>query len=372
MDPEYAMRGALAQARRAAGRSFPNPAVGAVVFRREGVLGRGHTRPPGGPHAEVVALEQAVRRHGAARVRGASLAVTLEPCSFTGRTPPCTDAILAAGIRRAYVGVRDPHPRVRGRGLARLRRGGLRVELGVLDQACREHHRGFVSVHERDRPFVTVKLAATLDGRIATATGESRWISSPAARDFVHRLRATQDAILVGSGTILADDPDLSARRRGRVVHRPVRVVVDSRLRTPLTAKVVRGAKLSPTWILCASGAVAARRRSLEESGVRVIPLRRRGAQLDLGRACVTLAREGLTTVLCEGGGRLAAGLLRAELADELHWIVAPKLLGADARAGLGELGIRRLSDAVVLADTALRRLGPDLHVRARLGRVER
>lgn len=226
-------------------------------------------------------------------------------------------------------------------------------------------------MQERDRPFVTVKLAATLDGRIATAKGESRWISSPAAREFVHRLRATQDAILVGSGTILADDPELSARRGGRVVHRPVRVVVDSRLRTPLAAKVVRGAKLSPTWILCASGAAAARRRRLEASGVRVIPIRRRGTRLDLGRACVTLAREGLTTVLCEGGGRLAAGLLRAELADELHWIVAPKLLGAEARPGLGELGIRRLSDAVVLEDTALRRLGPDLHIRARLGRIE-
>jgi diaminohydroxyphosphoribosylaminopyrimidine deaminase/5-amino-6-(5-phosphoribosylamino)uracil reductase len=370
MDPEQAMRGALSQARRAAGRCFPNPAVGAVVFRRGRILGRGHTRPPGGPHAEVVALEQAARRHGAAQVRGASLAVTLEPCSFTGRTPPCTDAILAAGIRRAYVGLRDPHPRVRGRGLARLRRGGLRVQLGVLEADCREHHRGFVSVHERARPFLTLKLAATLDGRIATAAGESRWISSPAARDFVHRLRSAQDAILVGSGTVLADDPELSARRGGRVVHRPVRVVVDSRLHTPPEARVVRGAKVSPTWILCARDAPAARSRRLAEAGVRVLPVRRRGGHLDLARVCATLAREGLTTVLCEGGGRLAAGLIRAGLADEIHWIAAPKLLGSDARAGLGELGLRRLSEAVLLEDARFRRLGPDLHVRARVGTV--
>lgn len=368
MDPERAMRRALAQARRAAGRTFPNPAVGAVVFRREGILGRGHTLPPGGLHAEAVALEQAARRHGAARLRGASLAVTLEPCTFTGRTPPCTEAILAAGIRRLYVGVRDPHPRVRGRGLERLRRAGLRVELGVLESPCREHHRGFLSVHERGRPFLTLKLAATLDGRIATASGESRWISSARSRAWVQELRATHDAILVGSGTVLADDPELFARRQGRIVHRPVRVVVDSQLRTPATARLVRSAGRAPTWILCARGAAAQRRRRLEGQGVRVLAVPRRGAGLDLRRACATLAREGLTTVLCEGGGRLAAGLLRAELADELHWIVAPKLLGCDARAGLGELGIRRLADAPLLTDTRLRRLGPDFHLRARLG----
>jgi diaminohydroxyphosphoribosylaminopyrimidine deaminase/5-amino-6-(5-phosphoribosylamino)uracil reductase len=250
--------------------------------------------------------------------------------------------------------------------VAALRATGVRVVTGVLGEACREHHRGFLSVHERGRPFVTLKLAATLDGRIATARGESRWISSPRARELVQRWRAGSDAILVGSGTVLADDPELAARRRGRIVRRPVRIVVDSALRVPTGARVVREAHLAPTWLLCAPRPPARRRAALEARGVRVVPVARRGARLDLRRALVALAREGITSVLCEGGAGLAAALLREGLADELHWFVSPKLLGADARPALGPLAVRRLAEAIAPERVAVARVGPDLHVHAR------
>lgn len=361
------MRLALASARRALGRTFPNPSVGAVVFRGERVLGRGATRPPGGAHAEIVAIEQAARRHGRRALRGASLAVTLEPCSHHGRTPPCTDALVAAGLARVYVGHRDPSPHAAGGGLRVLRRAGIAVEVGVLEAACREQHRGFLSVVERGRPWVTLKLAASLDGRIATAAGESRWISSAASRAYVHRLRARSDAIAIGASSALADDPALTARRGARVVHRPVRVVVDSRLRVPPRARLFRE-DAQRTWVVCSSGAPAARRRALEARGARVLALRPgRDGRPPLRAALARLAVEGIGTLLVEGGGVLAAALLRAGLVDDLVWFAAPLLLGADARPAVGPLALARLAGAPRLADPRVRRIGADLLVEARL-----
>ncbi len=365
MTPETAMREALAQARRASGRTFPNPAVGAVVFRGDRVLGRGRTRPPGGPHAEVVALSAARRRHGARAVRGASLAVTLEPCAHTGRTGPCSDAIAAAGIRRVYFGCRDPHPQVRGRGLRRLRAAGVETRLGPLEPECREQHRGFLSVCERGRPFLSLKLASTLDGRIATASGESRWITGPAAREAVHRLRNRSDGVMVGSRTALADDPDLSVRRGDRVLHRPVRVLVDGSLRVPTSARLYRGAEDARTVVL--HRAAARGRKAREATGARLLPVRARGAHVDLRAGLERLAGEGLTSLLVEGGGGLAAALLRAGLVDEIHWFVAPVLLGSDGRAALGALETKRLADALALPAWHVQKLGDDLHVTARV-----
>jgi diaminohydroxyphosphoribosylaminopyrimidine deaminase/5-amino-6-(5-phosphoribosylamino)uracil reductase len=362
------MRLALAQARRARGRTFPNPPVGAVVYRGDRVLGRGHTRPAGGPHAEVVALERAVRRHGASAVRGAAMAVTLEPCSHHGRTPPCAERLVEAGLARVEVGHRDPHPEVAGRGLRRLRRAGVAVQVGVLDAASREQHRGFLSVCERGRPFVLLKLASSLDGRIATASGESRWITGPAARERVHRLRAVVDAILVGSGTALADDPELTARRAGRVVHEPVRVLVDTKLRVRVGARLHGGAP-GRSWVLCSPRAAAARRRALEQAGVRLLPTPVREGRLDLRRALRRLAKEGLTEILVEGGGELGAALLRADLVDELHWFTAPLLLGGDGQPALAGLGISALARAPRLTDVRVRPVGDDVHVVGRLDR---
>jgi diaminohydroxyphosphoribosylaminopyrimidine deaminase/5-amino-6-(5-phosphoribosylamino)uracil reductase len=362
MTPEAAMRLALAQARGALGRSFPNPAVGAVVFRGDRVLGRGRTRSAGGAHAEVVALDAALRRHGARAVRGASMAVTLEPCSHTGKTGPCVDRLIAAGLGRVFVGHVDPHPRVAGRGLRQLRRAGVAVCVGVLETQCREQHRGFLCSVQRGRPFVVLKLAATLDGRIATARGESRWITGPEGRAAVHRLRARMDGIVIGSGTALADDPELTVRRGGRVVHRPLRIVVDGSLRVGPDARLHRG-EAGQSWVLCSGRAAAARRRALERAGVVLVDVSGRGRHVDLQRGLAKLAERGLTQVLVEGGGRLAAALLRGDLVDEVHWFVAPRLIGCEGVAALGELDLRALVDAVALGPVSVRRVGADLHV---------
>lgn len=354
------MRLALRAARSAEGRTFPNPPVGAVVFRGDRVLGRGATRPVGGPHAEVVALERAARRGH--RLRGASMAVTLEPCSHVGRTGPCAKRIIEAGIRRVFVGHTDPHFGVAGRGVRRLRAAGVEVRSGVLEPECRAQHRGFLSVCERGRPFVMLKLAGSLDGRIATASGESRWITGPEARAVVQRLRARSDAVCVGSLTALADDPELFARRGGRVVRRPLRVLVDSRLRVPPTGRLFAD-HAEHTWVLSGRGAPAARRRALERTGARVIAVAQRDGRADLRRALARLAREGLTQVLVEGGGELAAALLRGKLVDELHWFVAPRLLGGDGRASLGALELARLA-ATPHVDARVGRAGRDVYIR--------
>jgi len=360
------MRLALAQARRAAGRTWPNPPVGAVVLRGDRVLGRGSTRPPGGAHAEIVALERARRRHGPASLRGATLAVTLEPCAHQGRTGPCADAIREAGIARVWVGHRDPSPWTGGKGLRRLRAAGVEVVVGVREAECRQQHRGFLSVLERDRPWVELKLAATLDGRIATARGESRWISGERSRAFVHRLRDRADAVMVGSGTALADDPALTARRGSRV-RRPPRVLVDALLRVPPTARLHR--EPGESWVLCRRDAPERRARELERVGATLLPVARRGDRIDLRAGLRRLTKQGLTTVLVEGGGALAGALLRADLVDELHWFTAPALLGGDGLPALGPIGATRLDRAVRLAERQVRRMGEDLYVRGRVVR---
>ncbi len=369
------MRLALAQARRASGRTFPNPPVGAVVVRGDRVLGRGYTRPVGGDHAEVVALRAAFLRFGRSAVRGATVAVTLEPCAHRGRTGPCADRLVEAGVKKVIVGHRDPHPEVSGRGLGRLRRGGIEVELGVLADDCRRQHRGFLTVLEENRPFVVLKLAGTLDGRIATSAGESRWITGPEARAAVHRLRARVDAIAVGSGTATSDDPELTARRGEKIVHRPIRVLVDSGLRVAPTSRLYRG-ESEQTWVLCSKNAPPARLRAVIATGAKVlrVPLLRRSARqsgkldrtrhLDLRKAMTVLAREGLTEILVEGGGELGAALMRASLVDEVHWFLAPTLLGGDARAAFGALGVGRLAQAAHLEEVDVRRVGQDVWVR--------
>jgi diaminohydroxyphosphoribosylaminopyrimidine deaminase/5-amino-6-(5-phosphoribosylamino)uracil reductase len=367
------MRLALAAARRASGRSFPNPPVGAVVFRADRVLGKGWTQPAGGPHAEIVALRAAERRFGARALRGASLAVTLEPCAHVGRTGPCCEAVLAAGIRRVLVGHVDPNPEVAGRGIQRLRAAGVAVQTGVLEASCREQHRGFLCVLAQGRPYVSLKLAATLDGRIATASGESRWITGASARALVHRLRARADAIVIGSGTALADDPELTARAGARILHRPLRVVIDSQLRLPVDARCLRAGPKGTTLVVGARGASAARRRALEAAGARVLLASARGDHVAPRAAAKLLAAAGLTDVLLEGGGTLAAAWLRAGLVDELHWLVSAKLLGGDARPALGALAIPRLSGALALRELAIRRIGDDVYLRGRLrGKEER
>jgi diaminohydroxyphosphoribosylaminopyrimidine deaminase/5-amino-6-(5-phosphoribosylamino)uracil reductase len=366
MRPEEAMQLALARARRASGRTFPNPAVGAVVLRGAKVLGAGETQPPGSAHAEVRAIRQAQRRHGERALRGATLAVTLEPCGHHGRTPPCTDAIRAAGIARVWIGARDPHPLVSGRGIRALRRAGIEVVTDVLAAECAYQHRGFFSVQGRGRPWVALKLAATLDGRIATARGESRWITGEPARALAHELRNAADAVMIGAGTALADDPALTVRTlAGEFVRAPVRVVVDSALATPPRLALYRDAYADRTWLLTAHGHPARALSARTARGARALEAPKRGKHLDLERALAQLAGAGLTQLLVEGGGGLAAALLRARLVDELHWFVASSILGADGKPAVGALGLTKLADRAQFELRDMRRLGSDLYVHA-------
>jgi len=350
------MRQALAVAARARLRTAPNPTVGALVVKHGRVIARGATRGLE-IHAEALALGRA----GDA-ARGATLYVTLEPCAHWGRTPPCVEAVIAARPKRVVIGLIDPDPRTRGASIRALERAGIDVRAGVLLDACARHHEGFVSRVLRGRPFTSLKLAASLDGRIATVTGESRWITSEPARAFVQRLRARTDAVAVGSRTVVADDPELCARRGQRIVHRPLRVVVDSRLRTPVRARILDPERPETAIILCARDAPARRRAELERAGAQVVPVRKRGEHLDLAAAWQALGRLGVNECLVEGGGGLAAALLRAGLVDRMHFFLAPLLIGADGRAVLAGLGVLRLREALRPKSWTVRRLGPDLH----------
>jgi diaminohydroxyphosphoribosylaminopyrimidine deaminase/5-amino-6-(5-phosphoribosylamino)uracil reductase len=349
------MRAALSLARRGLGSTWPNPSVGCVIVREGRVVGRGWTEPGGRPHAETEALARA----GEA-ARGATAYVTLEPCSHWGRTPPCCDALIAAGVARVVVAAGDPDPRVDGRGLRRLREAGIAVEQGLLEAEARAVIAGFVRRITRGLPLVTLKLATTLDGRIATASGESRWITGAAARKAAHALRANHDAVLVGSGTALADDPDLTCRIPGMARVPLPRVVADTRLRTPLASRLVRTARAVPTWIATRTGQGPAALAPFLEAGVEILPVRATDHGLDLAALLGALAQRGVTRVLAEGGAGLAAGLLRAGLVQRLAWFHAPGIMGGDGLPAVQPLPLQSLSAMPRFRRTASRAVGED------------
>src|SRR5712671_6249478 len=304
---------ALQEAAKGLGRTHPNPVVGAVVARGGRVLGVGHHRKAGGPHAEVAALRQAGRA-----ARGADLYVTLEPCNHQGRTPPCTDAILEAGIARVFVGSIDPNPLVQGRGVRRLRSAGIEVRTGVLRAACDAANEMWFKFIGRKLPWVVLKAAVTLDGKLAAPSGDSRWVSGPRARALVHELRDELDAVLVGVGTALADDPRLTARGPG--LRDPVRVVVDSLARLPPAARLLRQRSSARTLIACTLRAPAARVAALERAGAEIVRCRAdRAGRVDLKDLLKRLAGRGLTSVLVEGGAAIHGGFLARALWDEVY-----------------------------------------------------
>lgn len=357
------LRRCLALARRAEGRTAPNPIVGCVIVDARGrVLSEGWHRRAGEPHAEAMALARLGRRSA----RGATLYVSLEPCNHHGRTPPCAPAVLAAGVGRVVIGALDPIPGHAG-GARWLRARGVAVDVaaGALAAACEDSNAPFFTHARRGRPYVVLKAGVSLDGRIATRTGESRWITGAAARADAHRLRDRLDAVVVGVGTVLADDPQLTVRgvRGGRD---PVRVVLDSRLRTPPAAKVLAaGARVI---VACTAAAPAARRRALEARGAEVWVAPGRGRRVDLAWLCRRLGEAGVRSVLVEGGGAVHAGFVEAGLVDEVRLYVAPIVLGgAAAPSWIEGDGVARLVNAARLRfDGAPRRLGDDLALRAR------
>jgi len=350
------MRAALALARRGLGSVWPNPAVGCVLVKAGAVVGRGWTQPGGRPHGETEALERA----GEA-ARGATAYVSLEPCCHWGKTPPCTDALLAAGVTRVVLPVEDPDPRVSGRGIARLKEAGVEVETGVLADEARALNEGFFRRINEGRPLVTLKLASTLDGRIATAEGESQWITGELARERAHLLRARHDAVMIGSNTAIADDPQLTCRLPGLADRSPVRIVVDGRLRVPLTANLVVGAMITPTWFVTLKGDAPERHRVFHDCGVELIEVPAAGETVDLAAAFQELGKRGLTRVLVEGGATLAAALLRAGLVDQIAWFRAPRLIGGDGIPAITAFGIDKLAATPRFERVAVEALGDDV-----------
>jgi diaminohydroxyphosphoribosylaminopyrimidine deaminase / 5-amino-6-(5-phosphoribosylamino)uracil reductase len=350
---EFFMRLALREAEKGLGRTSPNPAVGAVLVKNGRVLARGHHARAGGPHAEVVAL-----RAAGARARGADLYTTLEPCDHQGKTPPCSVALLEAGVRRVFVGSRDPNPLVNGKGVSRLVRQGVAVVPDVLRAECDALNAHWFTFITERRPHVTLKAAVTLDGRIATRTGDSRWISGAASRERVHQLRDRVDAVLVGAGTARADDPRLTTRLLGVKGRDPVRVVLDTDLTLPASLKLFRARSAAPTLVAHAS----ARTRRLGP-GVELVRCRRGKGGVDLRDLLGRLAARGITHLLVEGGSRVHERFLAEGLVDRVAIFVAPRIAGGDGIPLVAGRGPARMADTLRLEDVQVERVGEDVLV---------
>lgn len=347
------LRLACRLARKGAGRTSPNPMVGAVLVRGGKIVGAGYHHFVGGAHAEINALKQA-----GSKAKGATLYITLEPCSHQGRTPPCTRALIAAGVRQVVAGLKDPNPLVAGRGFQQLRRAGIKVRAGLCQQEAAQLIEAFTKFITQRLPFITVKLAATLDGKIASASGDARWISGERSRARVHRWRNEMDAVLVGAGTVRADDPLLTCRIAGG--RNPYRVVLDSRLRIAPTAQLLHLPDAGKTIIVATKQAPVNKVRALEKLGVTVWRLPSRNDQVAWRPLLRKLAGIGVVTVLIEGGAAVAASALKNKVVDKLALFYAPKIIGGDGRAMIGALGIDKMARALSLRYYDLRRSGED------------
>jgi diaminohydroxyphosphoribosylaminopyrimidine deaminase/5-amino-6-(5-phosphoribosylamino)uracil reductase len=343
------MRAALALARRGLGRTWPNPAVGCVIVKNDRAVGQGWTQPGGRPHAETEALAMA-----SADAAGATAYVTLEPCSHHGRTPPCTGALIGAGVTRVVVACGDPDPRVSGRGFAALQEANVTVTHGVLQAEAERLNRGFLKRHREGLPLVTLKVATTLDARIATVTGESQWITGPDARNYGHLLRATHDAIMVGKGTVEADNPSLTCRLPGLEERSPVRVFLDTNGTVAGNLHLLAGND-PPVWRIAAGNVPPL--PGIETIANDLGP----DGRIDLRQALQSLAGRGITRLLVEGGGTLAASLIRGGLVDRIEWARAASLIGGDGLPAIGPLGVQRIADMQGFALVESRALGDDI-----------
>ncbi len=339
--------------------------VGAVLVRAGKIVGSGYHRAAGRDHAEIVALKRA-----GAKAKGATLYITLEPCSHHGRTPPCADALIDAGIKAVIAGVRDPNPLVAGRGIKKLRRAGIKVEVGLCAAECRSLLEAFTKFITKRLPFVTLKLAASLDGKIATASGDSKWVSDEASRALVHRWRNQVDAVVVGAGTVQADDPQLSCRIRGG--RNPYRVVLDSRLRIPLRAQLLRQLDTYKTIVATTEKAPVAKARAIAALGAQVWRLPLRHDQVAWPPLLRRLAAMGVVSVMIEGGASVAASALKSKMVDRIEFFYAPKIVGGDGRVMIDALAVGKMSQAIRLHRVELSRSGSDILISGYLFRAAR
>lgn len=355
-DSEY-MSQALALAAKGAGCVAPNPMVGALVVKDDKVVGQGYHQAVGGPHAEVHAIDDAGAAAG-----GATLYVTLEPCNHQGRTPPCTEKILSAGIKRVVVAMADPNPDVTGGGNARLKAHGIDVVCGVQEEAARQLNESFIKHSRTKLPFVVLKMAATLDGRIATRTGDARWVTGPPARQRVHRMRHAMDAIMVGIGTAAADDPRLTTRMPDGPGVDPIRIVLDSRLTLSEQARMLNEPSGAPTYLVCGPDAPADNRQRLAQRGATIIEAGIADGRIDLAALMAQLGGMGITSILIEGGAQVASSALAAGIVDKLIVFYAPKLLGGDD--GIPMLrgkGPALMKEALPVCDVTIELVGEDI-----------
>ncbi len=346
---------ALALGRRGFGRTWPNPSVGCVIVRDGQIVGRGRTGDGGRPHAEIVALKQA-----GTHAEGATAYVTLEPCSHFGKTPPCSQALIKAGIDRVVGAMDDRDPRVNGQGFEMLRKAGVKVVTGIAREEAEEDHRGFFNRLLKNRPFVTLKMATSFDGRIATASGKSQWITAPPARRVVHAFRARHDAVMIGGRTARKDNPMLNVRDLG-IDHKTVRVIVSRKLDMPENSALAESIKELPLWLCHGPDAPEERLQRWVALGAKLIPCRLKAQMIDLVHAMQGLAEHGLTRVFCEGGGTLAASLIGAHCVDELIGFNAGLLIGAEGQPSIGTLGIENLSEAPNFKLKSVQKIGPDI-----------
>jgi diaminohydroxyphosphoribosylaminopyrimidine deaminase/5-amino-6-(5-phosphoribosylamino)uracil reductase len=354
MDDERWMKRVLRLAEKGRGRTSPNPMVGAVLVRGDQVVAEGYHAKAGGPHAEMVALRKAGEE-----ARGATLYLNLEPCTHHGKTPPCAPVVIEAGLKRVVIGMEDPNPLVNGKGVEALTRAGVDVEIGILEKECRRLNEAFCKYIVNKQPFIILKVASSLDGKIATKNGESQWITGGVSRRFVHRLRNQVDGVIVGIGTVLKDDPMLTARLRGG--KDPYRIILDSRLRIPEEAKVV---KISPSRTIIATTELAPRERveKLEKEGVQVLTFESKQGRVDLKSCLSKLGEMGMITLLVEGGSQINGSFLDEGLIDKIIFFLSPKLIGDPQALGIfGGHGVINLKEAILLSELKVRKIAEDI-----------
>lgn len=357
------MQKALDLARQALGRTEPNPMVGAVIVNNEGIIiGEGYHQKAGTPHAEIHALRQAGEN-----ARGATLYVSLEPCSHYGRTPPCTEAVIKAGLKRVVVAMQDPNPKVAGRGIERLKQAGIEVHTGILEAEAIKLNEVFLKHIQSQMPFIASKTAMTLDGKIASVSGDSRWITNEASRKYVHQLRNQYQAIMVGIGTVLADDPLLNTRLEINDSRDPIRVIVDASLEIPEHSQIVKTASRQETIVYCGSQSDPVKRSLLEKMGLKVISVAEEKDFLSLEAIFSSLYEQGICSVLVEGGSTLNGSLLYEGYLDRVYCFIAPKLIGGKYAPGpFGGKGMEKMKDAILLQDMEICHFNEDIMITGR------
>lgn len=357
--PEKYMKVAIAQAKKAVGRVSPNPMVGAVLVKKGEIIGLGYHHQAGSPHAEINVLKKAGKK-----ARNADLYVNLEPCCHYGRTPPCVDAIIESGIKRIMIGITDPNPLVSGKGIARLKSAGTTTQVGVLEEACSKLNEVYLKYITKKIPFVMLKVASSLDGKIATRSGDSRGITAQESLRFVHRLRDQCDALMVGIGTVQADNPLLTTRLKGKVGKDPIRVIVDSRLRISPQARLFNPHSQAGVIIATTQKAPRGKKERLEKIGAKVITVGSANGKVDLKKLMVALGKLEITSLLIEGGTKIITSALKDDIVDKIFFFYAPKILGGHAAHGItaGE-GVEYVNQALNVQDLKVKRQGEDVLV---------